>query len=57
MKKLLPAETASLSARLWMRWAGLGPLGRTVCAIAALGQPPSYGISLHTTLRVSGNML
>ena len=43
MKKLLPAETAFLWPRLWMRWAGLGPLGRIVCAIAALGQPPSYG--------------
>jgi len=43
MKQLLAPETASLWARLWMRWAGLSPLGRTACAIAALGQPPSYG--------------
>ena len=32
----------NLWPRFWMRFAGLGRLGRTACRIAAWGQPPSY---------------
>ncbi len=39
----LTIRIKSLWARLWMKWAGLSPLGRTACAIAGWGQPSSCG--------------